>query len=64
MQEVLQVWKKAGWPLGDSPKGTFVQLDTPESRKLWFIPEGAVKDGRVEAHVLSEDFRVLERLLR
>ncbi len=61
----MQVWKKAGWPLsGGVSKGTFVQLETPKSRSLWFLAEGALKHGRLETHVLSDDFLVMERLLR
>lgn len=41
-----------------------MQLETGSSRKVWFLPEGAFKDGKVEAHVLDDDFKVLERLLR
>ena len=62
---LMQVWKKAGWPLsGGVSKGTFVQLETPKSRSLWFLAEGALKHGRLEAHVLSDDYLVMERLLR
>ena len=65
MVYTMQVWKKAGWPLGGGvSKGTFVQLETPKSRSLWFLAEGALKDGRLEARVLSDDFMVMERLLR
>ena len=40
----MQVWKKAGWPLaGSVSKGTFVQLETPKSKTLWFLAEGALK---------------------
>ena len=60
----MQVWKKAGWNLETSPKGTFVQLDTAQTSKVWYLPEGAMKDGRVQANCLSEDFGVMERLLR
>lgn len=60
----LQVWKKPGWPLGSEPQGIFVQLETGSSKKVLFLPEGALKDGKVEAHVLDDDFKVLERLLR
>lgn len=60
----MQVWKKAGWMLEPSPKGTFVQLDTVQTSKVWYLPEGAMSDGRVQAHCLSGDFRVVERLLR
>ena len=60
----LQVWKKPGWPLGSEPQGTCVQLETGSFRKVWFLPEGAFKDGKVEAHVLDDDFKVLERLLQ
>ncbi len=60
----MQVWKKAAWKLEANPKGTFVQLDTAQSRKVWYLPEGAMKDGRVQANVLSEDFALIERLLR
>ncbi len=60
----MQVWKKPGWPLGSNPQGVFVQLETLGSRKVCFLPKGAFKDGKVEAHVLDNDFRVLERLLR
>ena len=60
----MQVWKKAGWNLEASPRGTFVQLDTVQMRKVWYLPEGAMKDGRVQANCLSNDFRIMERLLR
>ena len=60
----MQVWKKTGWNLEASPRGIFVQLDTVQSRKVWYLPEGAMKDGRVQANTLSEDFSVMERLLR
>lgn len=41
-----------------------MQLETRQSRKVFYLPEGAMQDGRVEAHILSDDFRVLERMLR
>ena len=60
----MQVWKKSSWTLEASPKGTFVQLETRQSTKVFYLPEGAMQDGRVEAHILSDDLRVLERMLR
>lgn len=33
-----QVWRRPGWPLPNSQEGVFVQLDSLQARRLWYLP--------------------------
>mmetsp|Transcript_12991 Transcript_12991/g.24781 ORF Transcript_12991/g.24781 Transcript_12991/m.24781 type:complete len:311 (+) Transcript_12991:181-1113(+) len=59
-----QVWKKSAWK-GGNADGFFVQIDSPDFRRVWFIPCGQDKGRAVPREPVSLDedtFRLLPPL--
>jgi hypothetical protein len=62
-----QVWKKGGWACGNNT-GFFVQLDSPDVKRMWFVPCGKTDKHRAapKAPVALDidTFRLLPTLVK
>ncbi|KAK9822558.1 hypothetical protein WJX74_004606 [Apatococcus lobatus] len=56
-----QVWKQPGWPYEGS-NGTFVQLESPSTKRMWYFPP--ITASRRNPTEISLDFRLLGSIFR
>ncbi|KAK9866194.1 hypothetical protein WJX84_009663 [Apatococcus fuscideae] len=56
-----QVWKQPGWPYEGS-NGTFVQLESPSVKRVWYFPP--ITASRRNPSEVSLDFRLLGSIFR
>lgn len=61
----LQVWRQTGWQLGMS-RGLFVQLDSQQQRRAWFVPTPKSAKGEPQApvEVNAREYSIMPKIFK